>query len=139
MRTQDVARFVPDAAPSSSLSSQHLLQYHTAPFCIIHTTTMRLSDSLAQDPTVLDTLGLFRQDRQVADDIHRRDVAREQQQSLVTLPQRLDDLLHTPLELSSLRRPLDRLEQLLLQLGRRNRRRYWRDGIKRDVELGLAV
>ena len=126
MRTHEVARFVPEAAPSSSLLISKPLTQATN------------SHLLAQDPTVLDTLCLLGQKRHMADNIHWSDIARQQQQSLVSLPDRLDDLFDSSLELTGFRRLFDSLEDLLLQFGRGKGSSNWGNGIGRDVEFRLS-
>jgi hypothetical protein len=75
----------------------------------------------------------------VADDIHGRNVAREQQETLFALSQRLDDFLDAALELARLGRLFCGPKQLLLEFALCEGVGDGRDGIGGDVELGLGV
>ena len=96
-----------------------------------------MRDPLAQHPAVLDTRSLLSHQRQMANHVEGSDIARKYQQTLLAFPQCLDDLLHTPAQLTHFRRPFDCLEHLFRQFLAGKGRGDGRNGIWRDVELGL--
>lgn len=63
------------------------------------------------------------------------DVGREKEKALLALPERLDNLLDTALELARLARTLDGLEQLLGELLVREGDGDRGDGVEGDLEL----
>lgn len=63
------------------------------------------------------------------------DVGRKEKETLLALPERLDDLLDTALELARLTRALDGLEELLGELLVREGDGDRRDGVEGDLEL----
>ena len=71
--------------------------------------------------------------------IHRRDIAREQQQALFALAQRLDDLLDTALELAGFRGLFGGPEQLFLEFALCEGVGDGGDGVGRDVKFGLGI
>jgi hypothetical protein len=74
----------------------------------------------------------------VANHIHRRNVARQQQQTLFALSQSLDDLLDAALELAGLGSLFGSAEQLLLEFALGERVGDGGDGVCGDVEFGLC-
>lgn len=90
---------------------------------------------LAQDPAVLDALGLLGEDGEVREHVDGGDVGRKEEETLLALPERLDDLLDTALELARLTRALDGLEELLGELLVREGDGDRRDGVEGDLEL----
>lgn len=73
----------------------------------------------------------------MGDHIDGRDIAREQQQPLLTLPERLDNFLYTTLELTSFGGLLDSLVQLLGEFLACKRGSYGGNGIGRDSKFSL--
>lgn len=71
------------------------------------------------------------------DDIDGRNIAREQQQPLLTLPERLDNFLHTTLELTSLGGLLDGLVQLLGEFLAGKRGSYGGNSVGRNSKFSL--
>jgi hypothetical protein len=102
-RTTEVARFVPAAAPSSSLYDKLLSRmssqaHHLQPLLSKWTG----GDSLASHPHILHPLTFLGQKRHMAQDVHRRNIPGQDQQSLLALPQSLDDLFDTSTQLTGL-------------------------------------